>query len=119
MRPEKEKIMEEFLKRRLKSLIFERTDSASNFELGTVLIKNKNKKDVMRQLEALPKNVKFLSIINCESADFSKINLCDFENLISVNLSGTPNNLQEHSECASKIYGNQYVFDGYWENSQE
>jgi hypothetical protein len=56
-----------------------------------------------RQVEALlnnlPKEIKFLVIINSEYADFSNIDLCGFPNLLFVNLKGTENNFEEEVNC--------------------
>jgi hypothetical protein len=64
-----------------------------------VLVKNASSNTVQNVLEQLPEELKFLSIIGCESADFSDIDMCGFPELIFINLKGTENNLEENIDC--------------------
>jgi hypothetical protein len=44
-----------------------------------------------------------LSIVDCESADFSDVDICGLPELAFVNLQGTENNFEEQGyECAIK-----------------
>lgn len=74
-------------------------NNPSDWNEGMVLIQNKDADTVSRVLNNLPSNLKFLSILNSEYADFSDIDLCQFENFIFLNLNGTPHNLEENVNC--------------------
>jgi hypothetical protein len=76
-----------------------------------ILLKNKSSKQVNRLLSNLSENVKFIAIVNCEYADFSEINLCEYSNLMIVNLQGTPNNLTEtQDECYESVTDEMFDF---------
>lgn len=65
--------------------------SLSRKHLG--YLKNGDKNEVSELLSNLPTDTQFLALIDCEYADFSDINLGDFNDLIFINLKSTPNNL--------------------------
>ena len=85
-----------------------------NSNSGGHIIENASKREVDRFLRNLPENAKFIVINNCEYADFSNINLCDFP-LRTLALTGTENNLEEQefaSYCISEKYGDGfYMFE--------
>lgn len=56
-------------------------------------LKNGDKNEVSELLSNLPTDTQFLALIDCEYADFSDINLDDFNDLVFINLESTPNNL--------------------------
>jgi len=56
-------------------------------------LKNGDKNEVSELLSNLPKDTHFLALIDCEYADFSDIDLDDFNDLVFINLESTPNNL--------------------------
>jgi hypothetical protein len=78
-----------------------------------VLVEKGDSQLVSRVLNSLPKNLKFLALIDCEYADFSDVNLCDYQNL-TVRLKGTENNLEEtQDECYDATPAlDLYVFGG-------
>jgi hypothetical protein len=54
---------------------------------------------------------KFISFINCEGIDFSGVDLCQYPELVFVNLHGTPNNFEEtQNNCYEKV-GEGYMFN--------
>jgi hypothetical protein len=70
-----------------------------------IMIQDKSSEVVQRLLSILHllTELKFLSIVNCESADFSDVDICGLPELAFVNLQGTENNFEEQGyECAIK-----------------
>ena len=54
--------------------------------------------------------VRFIAFIDCEEVDFSGVDLCQYPELVFVNLPGTPNNFEEtQNNCYEKI-GEGYAF---------
>jgi hypothetical protein len=54
---------------------------------------------------------KFMSFTNCEGIDFSGIDLCQYPELVFVNLYGTPNNFEEtQNNCYEKV-AEGYMFN--------
>ena len=54
---------------------------------------------------------RFITFIDCEEVDFSGIDLCQYPDLVFVNLPGTPNNFEEtQNDCYKKI-GEGYAFN--------
>ena len=77
-----------------------------------VTLKGKSAKQVQRLLSNLTETVAFLAIIDCEYADFSDVNLCEYPKLRFVNLKGTPNNLEEtQDECYHNMGGRMFDFN--------
>lgn len=71
-----------------------------------VLLNGFNSDSVQRVISKLPESIVFLSFVNCESADFSNVNLCDFPQLTFVNLEGTDNNFKKtQGDCFEKMMG--------------
>lgn len=68
-------------------------------------LKNGDKNEVSELLSNLPTDTQFLALIDCEYADFSDINLDDFNDLVFINLESTPNNLL-------KTNGHSFKHDG-------
>jgi hypothetical protein len=67
-----------------------------------ILLRNQSSEVVQKILSLLPSftELGFLAFINCESADFSDVDICGLPNLVFVNLSGTENNFDEQGyEC--------------------
>jgi hypothetical protein len=76
-----------------------------------VLLKGKSSKQVQRLFSNLSENVRFIAIIDCEYADFNDINLCEYSDLVFVNIKGTPNNLEETQDgCYDDMGGGLYGF---------
>jgi hypothetical protein len=70
-----------------------------------IMIKDKSSEVVQRLLSILHllTELKFLSIVDCESADFSDVDICGLPELAFVNLQGTENNFEEQGyKCAIK-----------------
>jgi len=77
-----------------------------------VLIQGKSSRQVKRVISNLSEKIAFLAILDCEYADFSDINLCEYPKLVSVRLVGTPNNLEETQDnCYEEIMKSQYAFN--------
>ena len=75
------------------------------------LIRGKSSRQVKRLISNLKENISFLAILDCEYADFSDINLCEYPKLVGVRLAGTPNNLEETQDnCYEKIWEDRYEF---------
>ena len=67
-----------------------------------ILLKNQSSRVVQKILSLLPSftELTFLAIMNCESADFSGVDICGLPKLVYVNLKGTENNFEEQGyEC--------------------
>jgi len=68
----------------------------------TIMVKDKPSEVIQRLLSILHllTELTFLSIVDCESADFSDVDICSLPTLIFVNLIGTENNFGEQGyEC--------------------
>jgi hypothetical protein len=69
-----------------------------------ILVRNQSSEVVQKILSLLPSftELGFLAFINCESADFSDVDICGLPNLAFINLNGTENNFEEQDyECAN------------------
>lgn len=67
-----------------------------------LMIEDKSSEVVQKILSLLPSFTEliFLAILNCESADFSDVDICSLPELSFINLQGTENNLEEQGyEC--------------------
>jgi hypothetical protein len=85
---------------------------------GFVTVKNASLKIVNEVLEKLGvinddiAKVEYLTIANCEGADFSNVNLCEFPKLRFVQLKGTPNNLEEtQDDCYYNLGPGMFEFN--------
>jgi len=76
-----------------------------------VVLDGFNSKSVQKAISKLPKTVKFINFSNCENADFSGVNLCEYPELVFVNVKGTPNNFEETQEDCYETLGNGYSFN--------
>jgi hypothetical protein len=85
--------------------------STSIFNEDTVVLVGHSSKSVQKAISNLPENVRFITFVDCENADFSGVSLCDYPDLVFVNLEGTPNNLEETQEdCYDKIKDDIFDF---------
>jgi hypothetical protein len=76
-----------------------------------ITLKGKSAKQVQRLLSNLTETVEYLAILDCEYADFSDFNLCDFPKLRFVHLKGTPNNLEEtQDDCYVNLGPDMFAF---------
>lgn len=76
-----------------------------------VMLMGKSSRQVQRLFSNLSENVRYITIIDCEYADFSDVNLCEYPDLRVVNLKETPNNLKETQDgCYDDIGGGMYDF---------
>jgi hypothetical protein len=69
---------------------------------GSIMIKDKSSEVVQKILSLLPSFTEliFLAILNCESADFSDVDICGLPQILFINLTGTENNFEEQGyEC--------------------
>ena len=69
-----------------------------------ILLRNQSSEVVQKILSLLPSftEITFLTFMNCESADFSDVDICSLPNLAFINLNGTENNFEEQDyECAN------------------
>jgi hypothetical protein len=77
----------------------------------TVVLIGHSSKSVQKAISNLSENVRFIAFIDCENADFSGVSLCEYSDLLFVNLKGTPNNLDETQEdCYDNIKGDLFDF---------
>jgi hypothetical protein len=77
-----------------------------------IFIQGKSSRQVKRVISNLSEKISFIAILDCEYADFSDINLCEYPKLVSVRLVGTPNNLEETQDnCYEEIMESQYMFN--------
>ena len=71
----------------------------------TMMLRRKSSRVVRKFLESLDtgyQDVTMISLVNCEYANFSGINICDLPQLLFINLNGTRNNFEEQGyECAN------------------
>jgi hypothetical protein len=73
-------------------------------ESNAMMIEFADSEYIKTILSQLPKEIRFLAIMNSKFADFNGVNLCDYPNLQFVNLRGTENNLDEQNvDCFEKI----------------
>jgi hypothetical protein len=78
-----------------------------------IFLKGKSSKQVKRAISNLSENIKFLTLRDCEYADFSDVDLCEYPKLMLVTLSGTQNNLEETQDNCYERFGDvqQYLFN--------
>ena len=79
-------------------------NKASLFKSGKVMFENQSSEVIQKLLSVLHlfPELNFLSIVNCESADFSDVDVCSLRKLAFINLTGTENNLEEQGyECVN------------------
>jgi hypothetical protein len=69
------------------------------FDDSVLLLKGASSKTIQHYLSQLPNTIRFITIVNGESADFSDVNICGFDELYLVNLMNTPNNFEENVDC--------------------
>jgi hypothetical protein len=69
------------------------------FDDRFVLLKGASEETINNVLKRLPEELRFLAILESEFADFSNIDVCKFPKLVSINLRGTENNLEENIDC--------------------
>jgi hypothetical protein len=90
----------------------DRGDLEQEHSDSMILIQGKSSRQVKRVISNLSENISFLAILDCEYADFSDINLCEYPKLVVVRLVGTPNNLEETQDnCYEEIIESQYQFN--------
>jgi hypothetical protein len=80
----------------------------------TIMIKDKPSEVIQRLLSILHllTELEFLSIVDCESADFSGVDICGLPELAFVNLQGTENNLEEQGyKCIGEEFGGIYSLE--------
>jgi hypothetical protein len=79
-----------------------------------IMIKDKSSEVVQRLLSIIHlfDNLIFLAIVDCESADFSDVDICGLPELVFVNLTGTENNFEEQGyECAKRdSFDDNHIF---------
>ncbi|NBU81912.1 MAG: hypothetical protein EBS55_09730 [Flavobacteriaceae bacterium] len=78
-----------------------------------VMFTNQSSEVIQKFLEILPElsEIQMFSIVNCESADFSDVDICDLPELAFINLLGTENNLEEQGyECVKQEEETPYFF---------
>jgi hypothetical protein len=107
------RLTESDIVRLVKKIVKEQDGSSfKGFENNSLALVGKSSESVQRAISNLPENVKFIAFIDCENADFSGVNLCEYPDLQFINLKGTPNNLDETQEgCYDKL--TDYAFDFY------
>jgi hypothetical protein len=89
-------------------------ENKKNLTKLMVLLDGANARSIDKVLPKLSQDTRFISFINCEYADFSKVDLCEFPDLVTVFLRNTPNNLEEtQGDCFEKLMDSLYDFDTY------
>jgi hypothetical protein len=82
------------------------------FDESVLLLKGASSDTIQHYLSQLPDTIKFITIVNGESADFSDVNVCGFDELYIVNLMNTPNNFEDTVDCDyDKVTDFMYDFD--------
>jgi hypothetical protein len=82
------------------------------FDDNVLLLKGASSKTIQHYLSQLPDTIRFITIVNGESADFSDVNICGFDELYLVNLMNTPNNFEDTVDCDyDKVTDFMYDFD--------
>lgn len=101
------KLTESDIKRIVNKVINEQEDvpEIKEFNKYLIWIDGANSSLVQKILKKLPNTIKFLTISNCESADFTNVDICSLENLLFVNLKNTPNNFEESVDCDYDLAG--------------
>lgn len=64
-----------------------------------VRLKNASAETVQSVLSEIPEGVYFIKIQNCESADFSGVDICSMLRLVMVTIINTPNNFEDVVDC--------------------
>ena len=80
-------------------------DEAHLVKSNAVMFRNKSSEVIQSFLHILPllTDLQLFTIENCESADFSDVDICGLSNLTFINLTGTENNFEEQGyECSDK-----------------
>jgi hypothetical protein len=82
------------------------------FDDSVLLLKGASSKTIQHYLSQLPDTIRFITIVNGESADFSDVNVCGLDELYLVNLMNTPNNFEDTVNCDyDKVTDFMYDFD--------
>jgi len=89
-------------------------ENQKNLTKLMVYINGANARSIDMILPKLSKDIKFISFMNCEYADFTNVDLCEFPDLVTVFLKGTPNNIEEtQGDCFEKLMDGLYDFNTY------
>ena len=94
-------------KRMLNENISSRDESGDlnlEFNDSFVLLRDLTQKKVQHYLSKMSESVNYLVIMDCQGVDFSDVDICSFNQLIHINLSGTPNNFEEFNDCGFEEY---------------
>ena len=117
------RLTESDLNRIVNRVIREQEEDGVRFErrrgLATFSIKNKSKEDVDRLLSNLHSYPHYIAILDCEYFDINKHEnlICGNDDLMILNLIGTPNNIKS-SKCAmEKLY--YEIAPGLWDATLE
>ena len=106
------RLVNKVIKEQYFSDISDLPESQKKHEKNMVYLERANARSLDRVIPKLPKNLKFISFKDCQFADFSNINLCEFPDLVTVYLKDTPNNLEEtQGDCFKKGIDALYYFD--------
>ena len=87
----------------------------TNFSAFIKSIQNASEKlvnkvlSLLRGIDELNGEIKFMSIQDCEGADFSGANICYLYGLMSVSTKGTPNNFVDTVDCEFDV-AKEYLF---------
>ena len=103
-------LVNKVIKEHKKQKVEKRKTQFSYSENRSMLIRFADSNYIKEILNQLPKNIMFLAIYDSEYADFSRINLCDYPELMFVSLRGTKNNLDEQNLDCFESWGNG-IFD--------
>lgn len=85
-------------------------NKARLFKGGKAMFENQSSEVIQKLLSVLYlfPELEFLSIVDCESADFSDVDVCSLRELSYINLRGTKNNLEEQGYKCVSVEGDGY-----------
>ena len=85
-------------------------NKASLFKSGKAMFENQSSEVIQKLLSVLHlfPELQFLTISDCESADFSDVDVCSLRNLVWVVLKGTKNNLEEQGYQCVNVEGVEF-----------
>ena len=104
------RLNENDLNRLVKKIIKEGSGLKVENDGARVVIKNGKREDVSKFLSNLTEETGVIMIHDCEYADFSGVDLCEFKNMYMLNLKNTPSNFEEKTPSGCWVKEN---FEGY------
>ena len=98
------RLVKKVIKEQYFSDISDLPENQKKYKKHMMYLERANTRSLDRVISILPKNIKFISFKDCQFADFSKVDLCEFPDLVTVYLRNTPNNLEKtQGDCFEAI----------------